>query len=141
MRASPDTTILVVSEKGYGKRSDITAYRITNRGGKGVKTINVTDKTGSLIAIKGVTDNEDLMIITKIGLTIRLAISLIRVAGRATQGVRLINLKDNDSIAAVAQVPKSEDSDNQNVVTEIEEVEMDVTEDTDEGVNDTPPEE
>ncbi len=105
----PDTTIMVVSENGFGKRSGISDYRITNRGGKGVKTINITDKTGSLIAIKGVTDIDDLMIITKVGLTIRFAISDFRLTGRATQGVKLINLKGNDSIAAVTQVPKSQD--------------------------------
>lgn len=102
-----DSTILVVSANGYGKRSKIIDYRITSRGGKGVKTINITDKTGELIAIKGVSEDEDLMIITKSGLTIRVAVSDIKVAGRATQGVRLINIKDNDSIAAVTQVPKS----------------------------------
>jgi DNA gyrase subunit A len=107
--SSPDIRIMVVSENGYGKRSDVSDYRVTNRGGKGVKTINLTEKTGDLIAIKGVTDNEDLMIITKVGLTIRLAISEFRVAGRATQGVKLINIKENDSIAAVAQVPKSQE--------------------------------
>jgi DNA gyrase subunit A len=105
--ANPETTIMVVSENGFGKRSDIEDYRVTNRGGKGVKTINVTDKTGCLIAIKGVTDVEDLMLITKNGLTIRMAISDFRVTGRATQGVKIINLKGSDSIAAVAQVPKS----------------------------------
>ena len=100
--------ILVVSENGYGKRSNIDDYRITNRGGKGVKTISLTDKTGDLIAIKNVTDNEDLMIINKSGITIRLAVSDLRVMGRATQGVRLINLsKKNDSIAAVAKVNSS----------------------------------
>lgn len=93
--------ILVVSENGYGKRSKIADYRITRRGGKGVKTINVTDKTGNLIALKGVIDTDDLMIITKKGLTIRLAIDQLRVMGRATQGVKLINLKGNDQIAAV----------------------------------------
>jgi DNA gyrase subunit A len=107
--ANPDTTIMVVSEKGFGKRSDIEDYRVTNRGGKGVKTINITEKTGDLIAIKGVTDNEDLMIITKAGLTIRMAIANFRVTGRATQGVKIINLKSTDSIAAVAQVPVSPD--------------------------------
>ncbi len=107
--ANPALTIMVVSENGFGKRSDISDYRVTNRGGKGVKTINVTDKTGSLIAIKGVTDDEDLMIITKTGLTIRMAITAFRITGRATQGVKLINLKGNDSIAAVAQVPKTPD--------------------------------
>ncbi len=99
-----NTDILVVSEKGYGKRSDIEDYRITNRGGKGVKTINITEKTGKLIAMKGVTDDNDLMIINKSGITIRLAVSQVRIAGRATQGVRLINLRNGDSIAAVAKV-------------------------------------
>ena len=101
--------ILVVSENGYGKRSDFDEYRKTSRGGKGVKTINITDKTGELIAIKNVTDNDDLMIITRSGLTIRMAVSDIRVAGRATQGVRLINIKEGDSIAAVSVVAKSDD--------------------------------
>jgi DNA gyrase subunit A len=96
--------ILVVSENGYGKRSDIEDYRITKRGGKGVKTLNITDKTGELIAMKGVTDENDLMIITKNGLTIRLAVTELRVMGRATQGVRLINLKKGDQIAAIAYV-------------------------------------
>lgn len=101
--------VLVVSENGYGKRSNIEDYRITNRGGKGVKTLNITEKTGVLIAIKEVTDNDDLMIINKSGLTIRLAVETLRVMGRATQGVRLINLKGDDQIAAVAKVDKSED--------------------------------
>ncbi len=101
---SPDESILVVSEKGYGKRSDLEDYRITNRGGKGVKTINVTDKTGSLIAIKNVTDSDDLMIINLSGIIIRMGVSDLRVMGRATQGVRLINLKEDDGIAAVAKV-------------------------------------
>jgi len=101
--------ILVVSERGYGKRSSIDDYRITNRGGKGVKTINVTDKTGQLIAIKGVTDEDDLMIINKSGITIRMAVEDLRVMGRATQGVRLINLRGNDEIAAVARVIKQEE--------------------------------
>ena len=96
--------ILVVSEKGYGKRSDIDGYRITNRGGKGVKTINVTDKTGTLIALKDVTDNHDLMIITQYGNILRSPVSALRVMGRATQGVRLINLKESDIIASVASV-------------------------------------
>ncbi len=99
-----ESDILVVSEKGYGKRSSLDDYRITNRGGKGVKTINITDKTGELVAIKNVTDNDDLMIINKSGITIRMAVSDLRVMGRATQGVKLINIKDNDSIAAVAKV-------------------------------------
>jgi DNA gyrase subunit A len=103
--------ILVVSEKGYGKRSDIDGYRITNRGGKGVKTINVTDKTGFLIALKDVTDNHDLMIITQFGNILRSPVSALRVMGRATQGVRLINLRENDIIASVACVLVNEDED------------------------------
>ena len=102
-------SILVVSEHGYGKRSDFDEYRKTNRGGKGVKTLNITEKTGSLVAMKNVTDDNDLMIINRSGLTIRMAVSDIRVAGRATQGVRLINIKEGDSIAAVSAVSKSED--------------------------------
>lgn len=101
--------ILVVSENGYGKRSDIEAYRITNRGGKGVKTINITDKTGNLIALKEVTETHDLMIITQVGNVVRIPVSGLRVMGRATQGVRLINLKENDSIASVAYVEVNED--------------------------------
>ncbi|ACU04367.1 DNA gyrase subunit A [Pedobacter heparinus] len=100
----PGATILVVSEKGYGKRTDIEDYRVTNRGGKGVKTINVTDKTGNLVAIKSVTDADDLMIINKSGIVIRIVVSELRVMGRATQGVRLINLKGNDEIASVARI-------------------------------------
>jgi DNA gyrase subunit A len=100
----PDQEILVVSENGYGKRSSIEDYRITNRGGKGVKTINVTEKTGNLIDISAVTDNDHLMITNKSGLTIRLAVESLRVMGRATQGVRLINLRDDDSIASVAKI-------------------------------------
>jgi len=100
----PQTTILTVSEKGYGKRSDVDEYRITNRGGKGVRALKVTDKTGKLIAIKDVTNDNDLMIINKSGLTIRIAVEDLRVLGRATQGVRLISLKDGDKIAAVAKV-------------------------------------
>jgi DNA gyrase subunit A len=101
--------ILVVSEKGYGKRSDIDGYRITNRGGKGVKTINVTEKTGTLIALKDVTDNHDLMIITQFGNILRSPVSALRVMGRATQGVRLINLKESDIIASVACVLVNDD--------------------------------
>ena len=104
-----DHTILVVSENGYGKRTDFEEYRKTNRGGKGVKTLNITDKTGSLVAIKNVTDENDLMIINRSGLTIRMAVSGIKQAGRATQGVRLINIKEGDSIAAVSAVNKSEE--------------------------------
>jgi DNA gyrase subunit A len=99
-----ENNVLVVSEKGYGKRSDLEDYRITNRGGKGVKTINITDKTGSLISIRNVTDEDDLMIITKNGIAIRMAVSALRVMGRATQGVRLVNLNDNDEIASVAKI-------------------------------------
>ena len=102
-------SILVVSEHGYGKRSDFDEYRKTNRGGKGVKTLNITDKTGSLVAMKNVTDENDLMIINRSGLTIRMAVSDIRVAGRATQGVRLINIKEGDSIAAVSAVNRAEE--------------------------------
>jgi DNA gyrase subunit A len=105
----PETTVLVVSEKGYGKRTDIDDYRVTNRGGKGVKTLNITDKTGKLVAIKGVTDKEDLMIINKSGVIIRIAISELRTMGRATQGVRLITLKGNDEIASVAKIEHDED--------------------------------
>jgi DNA gyrase subunit A len=105
----PSHNVLVVSENGYGKRSEIEDYRVTNRGGKGVKTINVTDKTGELIAIKNVTDDDDLMIINKSGIVIRLAVQSLRVMGRATQGVRLISLRNNDGIAAVAKVEHSED--------------------------------
>jgi len=100
----PSATVLVVSEKGYGKRTDIDDYRVTNRGGKGVKTINVTEKTGALVAIKNVTDADDLMIINKSGIVIRIVVSELRVMGRATQGVRLITLKGNDEIASVAKI-------------------------------------
>jgi len=100
----PGATVLVVSEKGYGKRTDIEDYRVTNRGGKGVKTINITEKTGALVAIKNVTDADDLMIINKSGIVIRIVVSELRVMGRATQGVRLINLKGNDEIASVARI-------------------------------------
>jgi DNA gyrase subunit A len=102
-------TVLVVSEKGFGKRTDIEEYRITNRGGKGVKTINITEKTGSLIAIMDVTEKDDLMITCKSGITIRMAVADIREAGRATQGVRLIRLDDNDEIAAVARLDEQEE--------------------------------
>lgn len=102
-------SILVVSENGFGKRSDYEEYRLTSRGAKGVKTINITDKTGTLVAIKDVTEENDLMIITKSGLTIRMAVSEIRIAGRATQGVKLINIREGDSIAAVCPVAKSEE--------------------------------
>jgi DNA gyrase subunit A len=104
-----ESNILVVSENGYGKRSSLEDYRITNRGGKGVKTISITDKTGHLVSIKNVTDEDDLMIINKSGIAIRMAVEDLRVMGRATQGVKLINLKGSDSIAAVAKVMKEEE--------------------------------
>ncbi|HBL80716.1 MAG TPA: DNA gyrase subunit A, partial [Aequorivita sp.] len=104
-----DSDILVVSENGYGKRSSIEDYRITNRGGKGVKTINITEKTGKLVAIKNVTDDDDLMIINKSGIAIRMAVSDLRVMGRATQGVRLIKVREDDAIAAVAKAMKDEE--------------------------------
>jgi DNA gyrase subunit A len=99
-----EANVLVVSANGYGKRSEVADYRITNRGGKGVKTINVTDKTGELIAMKNVTDDDDLMIITRNGITIRMHVDELRVMGRATQGVKVISLRDKDDIAAVAKV-------------------------------------
>ncbi len=108
-----ESEILVVSENGYGKRSSLDAYRETNRGGKGVKAMNITDKTGALISINAVTDTDDLMIINKSGLTIRLRVSDLRVMGRNTQGVRLINIKGNDSIAAVAKVMRDEDEEDE----------------------------
>ena len=104
-----DTNILVVSENGFGKRSNLEDYRMTNRGGKGVKTISITEKTGSLVTLKNVIDEDDLMIINKSGIAIRMAVSDLRVMGRATQGVKLINLKDKDAIAAVAKVMKDDD--------------------------------
>ena len=143
-----ESEILVVSENGYGKRSSLDAYRETNRGGKGVKAMNITDKTGALISINSVTDNDDLMIINKSGLTIRLRVSDLRVMGRNTQGVRLINIKGNDSIAAVAKVMRDEDAEDEmddelkkdllavdendileDVVDEIEEEDDDIVED------------
>lgn len=122
-----ESTVLVVSEKGYGKRTDIDDYRITNRGGKGVKTINVTDKTGKLVAIKNVTDNDDLMIINKSGIVIRIAVSELRVMGRATQGVRLISLKGNDEIASVAKVEHEEVEEETNENTNIDNTEEGLT--------------
>ncbi|PCH65812.1 MAG: DNA gyrase subunit A, partial [Bacteroidetes bacterium] len=99
-----NSTVLVVSEHGYGKRSDVEDYRMTNRGGKGVKTINITDKTGKLVAIKDVIDTDDLMIINKSGIAIRMGCEGLRVMGRATQGVRLIKLNEDDEIAAVSKI-------------------------------------
>ena len=118
-----ENNVLVVSEKGYGKRSPIDDYRITNRGGKGVKTLNISDKTGQLVAIKSVTDDNDLMIINKSALTIRIAVASLRVMGRATQGVKLINLgkrNQNDEIASVCVVDHEEDAENEGVVEDAE---------------------
>jgi DNA gyrase subunit A len=133
---NPEVTVLVVSEKGYGKRTDIEDYRVTNRGGKGVKTINVTEKTGQLVSIKDVTDSEDLMIINRSGIVIRIPVSALRVMGRATQGVRLISLKGDDEIASVTKIDHEEDEEEtvdltDVVVTDGEEVEADTTPETD----------
>jgi DNA gyrase subunit A len=114
--SSSDTTILVLSEKGYGKRTDVDDYRITGRGGKGVKTISITEKTGNLVGILSVTEEDGLMIICKSGMTIRTAIDKLRIMGRATQGVRLINLKEKDSIAGLAKTPREEEE--EEIVTE-----------------------
>ena len=115
-----DSDILVVSEKGYGKRSKLEDYRMTNRGGKGVKTLNISEKTGNLVAIKNVDDSNDLMIINKSGIAIRMAVEDLRVMGRATQGVKLINIKESDSIAAVAKVTYEEEDTTEEHDTEIE---------------------
>ena len=104
-----ESNLLVVSEKGYGKRSNIDDYRITKRGGKGVKTINITEKTGKLVAIKEVIDTDDLMIINKSGITIRMAVENLRVMGRATQGVKLIRLNENDEISSVEKIEQIEE--------------------------------
>ena len=106
---NPEYNILVVSETGFGKRSLLEDYRVTNRGGKGVKTLNITDKTGKLITIQNVTDEDDLMIINRSGIAIRLHVDSLRILGRATQGVKLINLKEGDIIAAVTKVPREDD--------------------------------
>jgi DNA gyrase subunit A len=103
-----DANLLVVSENGYGKRSQIDDYRITNRGGKGVKTLNITEKTGKLVAIREVGDDDELMIINRSGITIRIAMSELRIMGRATQGVRLIKLNDDDRISSVEKIQKIE---------------------------------
>jgi DNA gyrase subunit A len=107
--------ILVVSEKGYGKRTSIDEYRITNRGAKGVKTINITEKTGLLVAIKDVTDDDDLIIINKKGVAIRFSVADLRVMGRNTQGVRLINLRNGETIASVCRVPRAENEDSEQI--------------------------
>jgi DNA gyrase subunit A len=133
---NPEVTVLVVSEKGYGKRTDIEDYRVTNRGGKGVKTINVTEKTGQLVSIKDVTDSEDLMIINRSGIVIRIPVSALRVMGRATQGVRLISLKGDDEIASVTKIDHEEDEEEtvdleDVLVVDGEEVEADTTPEAD----------
>ena len=117
-----DSDILVVSENGYGKRSKLEDYRMTNRGGKGVKTISITEKTGSLVSIKNVSDSDDLMIINRSGIAIRMEVESLRVMGRATQGVRLINLRDDDTIAAVAKVLKDDED-----IEDVENIEVDVS--------------
>jgi len=125
-----DTTIMVVSEKGYGKRTDIDDYRITGRGGKGVKTLSITEKTGALISMKDVTDENDLMIITKLGITIRMKMEDVRVMGRATQGVRLIKVRDKDAIASVAKVPRADEEDEELEETEFEDIDNSDTDST-----------
>ena len=120
-----DSDILVVSENGYGKRSKLKDYRMTNRGGKGVKTLSITDKTGSLVSIKNVSDSDDLMIINRSGIAIRMEVESLRVMGRATQGVRLINLRENDTIAAVAKVLKDDED-----IEDVEDIEVDMTSET-----------
>ena len=117
-----DSDILVVSENGYGKRSKLEDYRMTNRGGKGVKTISITEKTGSLVSIKNVSDSDDLMIINRSGIAIRMEVESLRVMGRATQGVRLINLRDDDAIAAVAKVLKDDED-----IEDVEDIEVDMS--------------
>jgi len=134
---NPEVTVLVVSEKGYGKRTDIEDYRVTNSGGKGVKTINVTEKTGQLVSIKDVTDSEDLMIINRSGIVIRIPVSALRVMGRATQGVRLISLKGDDEIASVTKIDHEEDEEETVDLAEVlvvdgEEIEADPTAEADE---------
>ncbi|MDH7516116.1 MAG: DNA gyrase C-terminal beta-propeller domain-containing protein, partial [Bacteroidota bacterium] len=115
--ARSNTHVLVVSERGYGKRSEVSTYRLTRRGGKGVITMRVTEKTGPVIAVKEVTDEDDLVVISTKGMVIRQHIRDIRVMGRNTQGVRLIQLKEGDSIADVARVSKEEETEGENGVT------------------------
>jgi DNA gyrase subunit A len=123
-----ESSVLVVAENGYGKRSAVDAYRITNRGGKGVKTINVTEKTGNLIALKNVCDNDDLMVINKSGVTIRIGVDTLREMGRATQGVKIIRLKDDDSIASVAKVSRFE-TDDEEMLDQEEQITADAQDD------------
>jgi DNA gyrase subunit A len=117
--AKPDRTVLVVSEKGFGKRTPVDEYRITNRGGKGVKTINVTDKTGKLVGIMDVAETEDLIITCKSGITIRMKVSDISEQGRATQGVKLIRIDEGDEIAAITKIDVQDET---GVITENEEI-------------------
>jgi DNA gyrase subunit A len=119
-----------VSEKGYGKRSDLTEYRITNRGGKGVKAMNVTEKTGAIVAIKEVVDSDDLMIINKSGITIRISMEQLRIMGRATQGVRLIRVGEGDEISSVEKISREEDenSESSDLATESSETTEETTE-------------
>jgi DNA gyrase subunit A len=124
--SDPQSTILVVSEKGYGKRTMIDDYRVTNRGGKGIRTLNITDKTGKLIAILNVNDKDDLMNINKSGILIRMAVDDIRTMGRATQGVRLIKLGDTDEIASIARVEHVEGDGSEDAT---EETAIDIVED------------
>ena len=121
------SSVLVVSENGYGKRSALEDYRITNRGGKGVKTINITDKTGDLISLKNVSDLDDLMVINKSGITIRIGVDTLRVMGRATQGVKIIRLREEDKIASVAKVSKWESQDSDSI-DEVDQENIDNTE-------------
>jgi DNA gyrase subunit A len=118
----PDAQLLVVSEKGFGKRSDIEDYRITSRGAKGVKTLNITDKVGNLVAIKEVTDEDDLMIITTRGIAIRIHVSDLRVMGRNTQGVKLIKLSDKDGIASITRIIREDDEEEEGEATLAENV-------------------
>ena len=110
-----EATLLVVSEKGYGKRSSVDEYRIIKRGGKGVKAMNVTEKTGKLVAIKEVVDTDDLMIINKSGITIRMEVANLRVMGRATQGVKLIRLNEKDEISSIEKIERIEEIDSEDV--------------------------
>jgi DNA gyrase subunit A len=127
-----ESQLLVVSEKGYGKRSSIEEYRVTNRGGKGVKTINVTEKTGDLVAILEVKDSDDLMIINKSGITIRMEVAALRVMGRATQGVRLIKLNETDEISSVAKIENLESEEKDETLPSDENVENSSEESTNE---------
>jgi DNA gyrase subunit A len=120
--SNPDSQILVVSEKGYGKRSPVEDYRITNRGGKGVKTMNITEKTGALVSIQEVVDTDQLMIINKSGITIRISVDELRVMGRATQGVKLIRLNEDDEISSIAKIEGiGEETNNNNEVAAVTE--------------------